>query len=62
MSVNLRCCNTGMTKQLLYNPDISPTIEQMRCKAVTKPVWTGMPGEIGTDAVALNKPPYLRPG
>ena len=59
MSVNLRCRNTGMAQQLLNNPDISSTIKQMRCKAVTEPVGTWMPGEISTDAVALNKPPYL---
>ena len=59
MCVNLRCRNTGMAQQLLNNPNISATIEQMRCKAVTEPVWTRMAGEIGTDAVALYQPPDL---
>ena len=59
MCVNLRCRNTSMAQQLLNNPDISATIEQMRCKAVTEPVGTWMPGEISTDTVALYQPPNL---
>ena len=59
MCVDLCCGNSGMAQQLLNNPNISATIEQMRCKAVTEPVWTRMAGEISTNAIALYQPPNL---
>jgi hypothetical protein len=59
MCVDLCCRNTRMAKELLDNPDISSTIKQVRCKAVTEPVGTWVAGEISCHTVALYQPPEL---